>query len=151
MQLIRQRAFLREERRRLRIATELTEQRSASLKVVQKPDWLPEQLRSMLLPTSSTSVPPGTKSVTGAGSGSTAAHQSSATPSSSNGTIGTKSSGGEERVQINIGGLMFETPVSILMRDPHSLLAQLCPGSAPSSSQLILADPDGFFYFDRDW
>ena len=41
---------------------------------------------------------------------------------------------------------MFEIPPSILQRDPKSLLAQLCSDDPP-----VLADPEGFFYFDRDW
>lgn len=41
---------------------------------------------------------------------------------------------------------MFECPVSILRRDPSSLLAQLTEDE-PS----ILRDPEGFFAFDRDW
>ena len=145
LQLIRQRAFLREERRRLRIATEGTEERAKLLKGVQSPDWLPEQLRSMLLSSAST-VPQEFHPTSENESGSLPILTTS---SSSSGPMKTHSA--EETVQINIGGLMFETPVSVLMRDPHSLLAQLCPGSSPSSSPLILADPDGFFYFDRDW
>ena len=42
---------------------------------------------------------------------------------------------------------MFETPVHVLMKDPQSLLAQLCgpePPIAPDSA-------DDCFYFDRDW
>ena len=42
---------------------------------------------------------------------------------------------------------MYEAPVSVLCRDPKSLLAQLCGSNPP-----ILPDPDGgFYYFDRDW
>ena len=41
---------------------------------------------------------------------------------------------------------MFEAPVAVLQRDPKSLLAQLCGPDPP-----VLPDPDGFFYFDRDW
>ncbi len=52
----------------------------------------------------------------------------------------------ENHLRINIGGLMFEAPISILQRDKDSLLAQLCNPEPP-----ILPDPDGFFYFDRDW
>ncbi len=59
----------------------------------------------------------------------------------------------ETTLRINVSGLMFETPVCILRRDPDSLLAQLCnglPGGGPGVPPL-LADPEGFFYFDRDW
>lgn len=52
----------------------------------------------------------------------------------------------EDHILINIGGLMFETPKSILKRDPGSLLAQLCGPEPP-----LIPDPDGFFFFDRDW
>jgi hypothetical protein len=48
---------------------------------------------------------------------------------------------------LNIGGLMFEAPYSILQRDKGSLLAQLCGPDAP-----LMADAEGgFFFFDRDW
>lgn len=48
---------------------------------------------------------------------------------------------------INVGGLMFEIPVSIMTRDKGSLLTQLCSTEPP-----ILPDSDGgFFSFDRDW
>lgn len=47
---------------------------------------------------------------------------------------------------INVSGLMFEAPVSILKRDKNSLLAQLCSAEPP-----MVPDPEGFFYFDRDW
>ena len=147
-QLIRQRAFLREERRRLRIATESTEERAELLKGVQRPDWLPEQLRSMLL-SSAPTAPQGLHPASKNESESLPSLIASTTPSSSSGPM--KTNCAEETVHINIGGLMFETPVSVLMRDKHSLLAQLCPGTSSSSSPLILADPDGFYYFDRDW
>lgn len=52
----------------------------------------------------------------------------------------------EEHKLINISGLMFEAPVSVLRRDKDSLLAQLCSAEPP-----VVPDPDGFFYFDRDW
>uniref|UniRef100_A0A7S3ME34 BTB domain-containing protein n=1 Tax=Spumella elongata TaxID=89044 RepID=A0A7S3ME34_9STRA len=100
-QLLRQRAFLRDERRRLRISTDKIEERKKALTIIQRPDWLPESLK----PTA------------------------------------------EAHVLINVGGLMFESPVSILKRDEKSLLAQLCSPNPP-----VLPDPDGgFFYFDRDW
>jgi hypothetical protein len=41
---------------------------------------------------------------------------------------------------------MFEASDTILKRDPKSLLAQLCSEEPP-----ILPDPEGFYYFDRDW
>ena len=48
-QLIRQRAFLREERRRLRISSERLEQRKAALKMMQRSDWVPASLAYMLI------------------------------------------------------------------------------------------------------
>jgi FtsZ-binding cell division protein ZapB len=48
----------------------------------------------------------------------------------------------EEHKLINISGLMFEAPVSVLRRDKDSLLAQLCSAEPP-----MLPDPDGFFLF----
>ena len=41
---------------------------------------------------------------------------------------------------------MFECPVSVLRRDPNSILAQLTYDE-PS----VTRDPEGFFAFDRDW
>jgi BTB/POZ domain len=41
---------------------------------------------------------------------------------------------------------MFEAPAWVLQRDAGSLLAQLCAPQPP-----ITPDPEGFFYFDRDW
>jgi hypothetical protein len=52
----------------------------------------------------------------------------------------------EEHRMINVSGLMFEAPVSVLKRDKNSLLAQLCSADPP-----VVPDPEGFFYFDRDW
>lgn len=42
---------------------------------------------------------------------------------------------------------MFETPVYVLMKDPHSLMAQLCGPEPPISPD----SADDCFYFDRDW
>lgn len=99
--LIHQRTFLRDERRRLRIASEQIEERQRALKMMSRGDWIPEPLKQPA----------------------------------------------ESHKLLNISGLMFEAPVSILMRDKGSLLAQLCSSQPP-----ILPDPDGgFFYFDRDW
>jgi hypothetical protein len=100
LQLIHQRTYLRDERRRLRIQTEQIEERKRALKTLQRGDWVPEVLKE---------------------------------PE-------------EEHKLINISGLMFEAPVSVLRRDKDSLLAQLCSAEPP-----MLPDPDGFFYFDRDW
>jgi hypothetical protein len=52
----------------------------------------------------------------------------------------------DKHIRINIGGLMFESPQSILMRDKNSLLAALCQPEPP-----LLPDPEGFFFFERDW
>ena len=46
-QLIRQRAFLREERRVLRIAAEKLEERKQELKLMRKPNWVAEQLHTL--------------------------------------------------------------------------------------------------------
>lgn len=45
-QLLRQRAFLRDERRRLRIATDKVEERKNALTVMRRADWLPESLKT---------------------------------------------------------------------------------------------------------
>lgn len=44
-QLLRQRAFLRDERRRLRIQTDKIDERKNALTVMQRADWLPETLK----------------------------------------------------------------------------------------------------------
>lgn len=80
--------------------TEQIEERKRALKVMQRADWVPEELKA---------------------------------PE-------------ESHRLINISGLMFEAPVSVLRRDKDSLLAQLCSTEPP-----VVPDPDGFFYFDRDW
>jgi hypothetical protein len=43
---------------------------------------------------------------------------------------------------------MFECKVSVLGRDPGSLLAKLCVADPPPPVPLL---PEGFYYFDRDW
>lgn len=45
-QLLRQRAFLRDERRRLRISTEKIEERKNALKTMQRVDWIPDNIAS---------------------------------------------------------------------------------------------------------
>ena len=55
MQLLRQRAFLRDERRRLRIATDKIEERKNALSIMQRKDWLPEELKTSAA--TSTDVP----------------------------------------------------------------------------------------------
>eukprot|EP01031_Cornospumella_fuschlensis_P037421 gene37421-45442_t len=100
--LIHQSAFLRDERRKLRNQAELVEERKRALKVIQRTDYVPENMKKQI---------------------------------------------GEKHILINVGGLMFEAPLSVLSRDKESLLAQLCGPTPP-----LLPDPDGnFFYFDRDW
>ena len=211
-QLIRQRAFLREERRRLRISSERLEQRKAALKMMQRSDWVPASLAYMLI------VPPTTATTTTASSGGkevassvvpttssmeekgkpmdqpstnvvksdqpttttqadAKALQAAAGPTSTSTTdpVTTATSASstasasvpvstapprptmniikETTLRINVSGLMFETPVAILRRDPDCLLAQLCnglPGGGPGEPPL-LPDPEGFYYFDRDW
>ena len=45
-QLIKQRAYLREERRRLRISSEQLEDRKTALRALSEKDWLPAQLKA---------------------------------------------------------------------------------------------------------
>jgi len=99
-QAMRQRAFLREERRRLRVATEKLEERKRALRLIERPDWVPPQIAS-----------PDSRSI-----------------------------------RINVGGLMFETSASVLMRDPDSLLAKLTSDNPP-----LMPEADGSFLFQRDW
>mmetsp|Transcript_12799 Transcript_12799/g.21292 ORF Transcript_12799/g.21292 Transcript_12799/m.21292 type:complete len:329 (+) Transcript_12799:37-1023(+) len=123
-QLLRQRAFLRDERRRLRISTDKIEERKNGLTIMQRNDWFPASV-------------PRIPEVTNDGT-ATATTQTPDAPSSS---------AHKPHLLINIGGLMCEIPFSVVKRDPMSLLAQLCSDNPP-----VLPDPDGgFFYFDRDW
>lgn len=129
-QLLRQRAFLRDERRRLRISSDCIDERKRALAFMQRPDWLPEDLL----------IPKCVDNPEGGAAGSSDGAESK------NG-LRAKDTTPPPHVLINIGGLMFEAPTTVLMRDPGSLLAQLCGASPP-----IQPDPDGhFFYFDRDW
>lgn len=50
------------------------------------------------------------------------------------------------QVLLNIGGQLFETTVSVLTRDPFSILAALCRRDSH-----YVEDPHEPFYFDRDW
>ena len=52
----------------------------------------------------------------------------------------------ETRMTLNVGGQIFETQVSVLTRDPYSVLAGMC-------RQVPITSPDtsGVFYIDRDW
>jgi hypothetical protein len=119
-QLIRQRAFLRDERRRLRMSTEMLDERKSCLKIMQRDDWVPPTV----LADSKQQ-----KEIVG---------EDTTTPSVPL----------DPHVLINIGGLMFEVPVSTLIKDPKSLLAQL----TNSETCPILPDHQGgFYYFDRDW
>ena len=49
-QLIKQRAFLREERRRLRMSAERVAERQAAFKVMQRVDWLPKTIATHSTP-----------------------------------------------------------------------------------------------------
>lgn len=49
-------------------------------------------------------------------------------------------------ITLNVGGQIFECPISVLTRDPYSVLAACCRVT-PS----IKPDTDGVFFFDRDW
>lgn len=113
-QLIRQRAFLRDERRRVRMSSEMLEERKRSLKTMRREDWKPTGLAP-----------------------------SSPSSSSAKATSETVVS---KHIMINIGGLMYEVPATILLREPGSLLAQLT-----TDPPIIFPDNGGFFYFERDW
>ena len=51
-------------------------------------------------------------------------------------------------VGLNIGGQLFETTVSVLTRDPYSILAACCRKVREPS---IPIGEDGLVFFDRDW
>lgn len=53
----------------------------------------------------------------------------------------------DDHIGVNVGGQIFETTVSVLTRDPYSVLASCC-----TVDSLIKPDPETqLFYFDRDW
>lgn len=52
----------------------------------------------------------------------------------------------ETIVSFNVGGQIFESQVSILTRDPFSVLAACCRETCPFER-----DSEGNFYFERDW
>mmetsp|Transcript_28981 Transcript_28981/g.39807 ORF Transcript_28981/g.39807 Transcript_28981/m.39807 type:complete len:268 (-) Transcript_28981:15-818(-) len=94
-QLIQQKAFLRDERRKARASGDFLIQRKEALVKMQRDDWMTLQPLDF------------------------------------------------NTIQINVGGLMFETPSSVLGRDPSSALAKL---SRPRE------EGDGDYHtFDRDW
>lgn len=121
-QLIRQRAFLRDERRRLRMSTEMLDERKACLKVMQRDDWIPPSLL--------------------------ADGKQEEETTADNGAANKSTTFTDPHVLINIGGLMFEIPKSTLNKDPKSLLAQL---TSPHDCPILPDKNGGFFYFDRDW
>ncbi len=52
----------------------------------------------------------------------------------------------ETIIGINVGGQLFEAPVSVLTFDQYSILAAICRVNTP-----IKPSAEGMFYFDRDW
>lgn len=114
------------------MATEQIEATEKGLKLTQRKDFIPESMSSTVQPSVlSTKIDP---SVTESKNPAPSAIPSSAILAE------------DPHVFINVAGLMFEIPKSTLVRDKNSLLAQLCGPEPP-----ILPDPDGFFFFDRDW
>lgn len=49
-------------------------------------------------------------------------------------------------ISLNVGGQLFETTVSVLTRDPFSILAALCRRDSH-----YVEHPEEPFFFDRDW
>jgi len=110
-QLLRQRAFLRDERRRLRASTEQIDERKKALSTMQRSDWIHESVKEhhtdrhvrinigglVCQPPSSTSC----------------CTSIILSPSAHHLTQ------------------MYESSVKVLSRDPHSLLAQLCYSNPP--------------------
>lgn len=129
-------------------------------------DWVPESLQSSVLHASPVTAKEGTAPSSSSSSSHAAVSMCSMGGLQSAGREihgdetsdlkpDTKIRSIDETVRINVGGLMFEAYESTLKRDPSSLLAQLHPTDlATSNSQhppLLLPDPEGFYYFDRDW
>ena len=53
----------------------------------------------------------------------------------------------DTRINLNVGGQIFETTAGILCKDRWSVLAALCDRDEP----IIAPDDDGTFFLDRDW
>ena len=125
--LIRQRAFLRDERRRLRQSTEFLDERKKALEVMRRDDWVPEDL--VKDSKDQDDERPASVPSDGAGAGANALSN-------------------PNTILINIGGLMYEVPKHVCLKAPKSLLGQL------ASDKDVPFQPDkdgGFFYFERDW
>lgn len=101
--LIRQRSFLRDERRLIRTSTDQLEATKASIEGVKKDDWLDPATVKVNNPET-------------------------------------------KRIQMNVGGMLFEASHDVLTRDPSSILSQLCSDDPP-----MQRDQEGHFHFDRDW
>ena len=164
VQLIRQRSFLREERRNLRIFSERAEQRAAAIRCMRRQDWVPESLQSSVLNAPHITAKESTTPSSSSSDAAALMYSVGGLPPASRGIHDQETSNLkpdakirniDETVRINVGGLMFEAYESTLKRDPSSLLAQLHPVGAETAqsqlSPLILPDPEGFYYFDRDW
>ena len=53
----------------------------------------------------------------------------------------------DTRINLNVGGQIFETTAGILCKDRWSVVAALCDRDEP----IIAPDDDGTFFLDRDW
>jgi hypothetical protein len=126
--------------------------------------WVPENLQSSVLHAPPLTAEECASSSSSASDATAAVYSMGGLTSASHGVYGqekpdlksdTQIRSIDETVRINVGGLMFESYESTLKRDPSSLLAQLHPVASATShthlSPLILPDPEGFYYFDRDW
>ena len=100
-QLLRQRGFLREERRKVRLNAERIEDRKNASEIMRSTDWLPKNIN---LNTS------------------------------------------EVKLKLNINGMVFEVPKSVIEKDPKSILFSLLSKDPP-----IACDSEGYFFFNRDW
>jgi BTB/POZ domain len=130
---------------------------------MRRQDWVPVSLQSSVLDASPITAKEGATSSSGSDAAASM-YSMGGLPSANRGIHGQETSdikpdaqirSIDETVRINVGGLMFEAYESTLKRDPSSLLAQLHPVDLATShthlSPLILPDPEGFYYFDRDW
>lgn len=60
--------------------------------------------------------------------------------------LGDMNTESNEKIKLNISGMLFEVSVKVLSRDVNSILYQL---SLPTSQ--FTHDDDGYFYFQQDW
>ena len=135
---------MREERRKIRSASEYLESANRSLALIQRPDWLPFPQTASSSSSSGAKAEEQNAAADGGGEGRqrppSGASASDRHPHSHS-PVGT--------ARINVSGLMFEAPQAVLQRDPKSILADL-PGAAAKDRGDVRCE-EGIYHLERDW